>query len=178
MADRDWKNVSTDTILNFEGPQTAEIARFNRILQHRATESMNGLSTTIYRASQLAADKNDQVISRFDAAVTKVDEAMGKFDETANAMIAKADDAIAKIDETARAAITKADEAIAKAEQADLSQRKQQMAMTLLTITLRVHGGLYLHQRLGGARDERGKQNPGSSCCSCEGASKRSTRRE
>jgi hypothetical protein len=64
MADRNWENISIDTMLNFEGPQTAEIARFDRILRHRTIEATNGLSTTIYRASQLAQEKADEAIKK------------------------------------------------------------------------------------------------------------------
>jgi len=36
---RDWRNVSTDEILNFVGSQTNTIARYERIMQQRSIES-------------------------------------------------------------------------------------------------------------------------------------------
>jgi hypothetical protein len=81
---KDWKEISIDDILNFDGPQTAEIARYERIMQHRTIEAMNGLSgrldsvveklvgvmETIHRVGQLAQEKADQAIQAADKAST------------------------------------------------------------------------------------------------------------
>jgi len=55
---KDWKEVSDDEILNFEGSQTAFMARYERIMQKRSTDAviglrdkLVGLMETIYRAS-------------------------------------------------------------------------------------------------------------------------------
>ena len=56
---KDWKEIDTDEVLNFEGPQTAQIARYERIMQQRNVEAttllkdkVTGLAETLYRASQ------------------------------------------------------------------------------------------------------------------------------
>lgn len=63
---KDWKEIDTDEVLNFEGPQTAQIARYERIMQQRNIEATNllkdkvtGLTETIYRASQGIQEKYD-----------------------------------------------------------------------------------------------------------------------
>jgi hypothetical protein len=103
----DWREIPIDTVLNSETANTAEIGRYNRILQHLSAEATNGLvkqlqgvSQTIYRASQLAEARAEKVIPKMDLAITK------------------------------------ADEAIEKAAQAATAQARQQRAMKWLTITL------------------------------------------
>jgi hypothetical protein len=39
---RHWRDFTDDELLNFDGPQTAEIARYDRILQKHATEACLG----------------------------------------------------------------------------------------------------------------------------------------
>ena len=63
---KDWKEIDTEELLNFEEPQTAQIARYERIMQQRNIEAINllkdkvtGLTETIYRASQGIQQKYD-----------------------------------------------------------------------------------------------------------------------
>ena len=37
---KDRRELTTDEVLNFDGPQTAEIARYERIMQHKTAEAM------------------------------------------------------------------------------------------------------------------------------------------
>jgi hypothetical protein len=37
---KDWKEITNDDLLNFDGPQTAEIARYERILRQRTVEAL------------------------------------------------------------------------------------------------------------------------------------------
>ena len=69
----DWKELSTDTILNFDGSQTAIMARYERIMQQRSTEAViglrdkvTGLMETIYRASQGLQEKTDKLLDLYD----------------------------------------------------------------------------------------------------------------
>jgi hypothetical protein len=89
---QDWREVQIDTVLNNETANTAEIARYNRILQHRNSEAttqlakqMHSVAETIYRASQLAEDRAAKVIPKIDVAISKADEAIGKAAEAASA---------------------------------------------------------------------------------------------
>lgn len=80
--------VTLNDLLDYDRPETAVIARYQRIMQHRTNEAMNGLSnrldnvilklegvmTTIHRVGQLAQDKADQAIQ----AAEKAREAQGK----------------------------------------------------------------------------------------------------
>jgi len=70
---KDWKEVSDDEILNFEGSQTAFMARYERIMQKRSTDAviglrdkLVGLMETIYRASLGLQDKADKLHELYD----------------------------------------------------------------------------------------------------------------
>ena len=61
---KDWKEISTDEILNFDGTSTADIARYDRIMKQRDIEAtnqlkaeVNELTETISKASQGAQEK-------------------------------------------------------------------------------------------------------------------------
>ncbi len=75
---RDWKDISIETVLNNETANTAEMGRYDRILQHRSTEATNGLANrlqgvieTIYNASQLAEKRAEKVLPKMDVAISK-----------------------------------------------------------------------------------------------------------
>lgn len=71
-----YDHIEVTEILSYEGAETAKIARYERIMQHRTIEAMNGLSNrmdtvvdkldgvanTIYRTGQLAQDKANEAI--------------------------------------------------------------------------------------------------------------------
>lgn len=70
---KDWKEISNDEILNFDGSQTAIMARYERIMQQRSTEAeiglsdkVTGLMETIYRASQGIQEKTDKLLDLYD----------------------------------------------------------------------------------------------------------------
>jgi hypothetical protein len=70
---RNWQDITDDEILNFDGPQTAEIARYERIMQKRAIDAMlslkdrlTGLGDTIYRMHQGLKDKADEVFKVYE----------------------------------------------------------------------------------------------------------------
>lgn len=72
---KDWKDITDDEILNFAGPQTADIARLDRILQKRSTDAvlqlrdkLTGLIETIYRASQGLEEKAKEVMNQYKSA--------------------------------------------------------------------------------------------------------------
>jgi hypothetical protein len=67
---KDWRQISDEEILNFDGPQTAEIARYERIMRQRSVEAtrslrdgLAGLMETIYRASQLLKERADALLN-------------------------------------------------------------------------------------------------------------------
>lgn len=37
---KDWKEISDDELLNFDGPQTAEIARYDRIMSKKTVDAL------------------------------------------------------------------------------------------------------------------------------------------
>lgn len=68
-----WQDITDDDILNFEGPQTAEIARYERIMQKRAIDAMlglkghvTGLGVTIYTMHQGLKDKADEAFKLYE----------------------------------------------------------------------------------------------------------------
>ena len=78
---KDWKEFSNDEILNFDGSQTAIMARYERIMQQHSTEAViglrdkvTGLMETIYRASQGIQEKTDKLLelyNRFSASQSR-----------------------------------------------------------------------------------------------------------
>jgi len=69
---KDWKEISNDEILNFDGSQTAIMARYERIMQQRSTDAViglrdriTGLMETIYRASQGIQEKTDKLLELY-----------------------------------------------------------------------------------------------------------------
>ena len=65
---KDWKEIPDDEILNFEGADTAKMARYERIMQKKSIDAvlglrdkLVGLMDTIYRASQGLKEKTDQL---------------------------------------------------------------------------------------------------------------------
>ena len=70
---KDWKEISNDEILNFDGSQTAIMARYERIMQQRSIDALTGLRDkvtglmeTIYRASQGIQEKTDRLLELYD----------------------------------------------------------------------------------------------------------------
>ena len=70
---QDWKDLPEDDLLNFEGTNTALMARYERIMQKRSTDAVLGLSEklaglmeTMYRASQGLQEKADKLHQLFD----------------------------------------------------------------------------------------------------------------
>ncbi len=69
---KDWRDIADDEILNFEGTQTAIIARFERIMQKKSIDSLQGLRDNltglmeaIHRASQGLQAKTDELINLY-----------------------------------------------------------------------------------------------------------------
>ena len=70
---KDWKDITVDEILNFEGSQTAFMARYERIMQQRSIEAVDGLRDkitglmeTIYRSSQALQERVDKLNDLYD----------------------------------------------------------------------------------------------------------------
>lgn len=70
---KDWKDITNDEMLNFDGSQTAIMARYERIMQQRSTEAVTGLRDkvtglmeTIYRATQGLQEKTDKLLELYD----------------------------------------------------------------------------------------------------------------
>jgi len=106
---KDYKASSDEELLNYEEPNTAQVSRYARIMQHRSNEAtmqlakqLRGVTETVYRASQGPQEKASELLS-------KIDEARAI-----------------------------ADAAIVAAEAAAVEQRKQQRTVTLLTVALAV----------------------------------------
>lgn len=81
---KDFNDIDVRDILNYDHAETAVIARYERIMQHRTIEAMNGLSgrldgvveklvgvmETIHRVGQLAQEKADKAIQAANTATT------------------------------------------------------------------------------------------------------------
>lgn len=57
---KDWKEITDDEVLNFDGPQTAEIARYDRIMRKRTVEALMQVWMGLFdvkKSLHLASDK-------------------------------------------------------------------------------------------------------------------------
>lgn len=54
-----WSDIDIDAILDYKGASTADIARYNRIMIHRLTDQINGLSHEVLTAKRIISDKAD-----------------------------------------------------------------------------------------------------------------------
>jgi len=75
-----WMSVTDEEILDFDGGQTGTMARYERIMQHRShvelrnlAHMLQGVMQSVHRASLLVGEKAD-------AAITKADEAIARYD--------------------------------------------------------------------------------------------------
>jgi hypothetical protein len=66
---RPYDEIKVDEILNYDDAHTGTMSRYDRIMQHRAIEAMNGLSMqlngvieTIHRTGQLAQEKANEAM--------------------------------------------------------------------------------------------------------------------
>ena len=70
---KDWKEISADDMLNFDDAHTGTMARFDRIMQQKSIDTIDGLREkivglmeTIYRASQALQEKADNLGKQID----------------------------------------------------------------------------------------------------------------
>jgi hypothetical protein len=82
---RSWKEIPVDLVLDDETANTAEMARYERIMQHRSTQATIGLTDTIRRAAEVAEEKSKILVSKLDIAISKADDAINRADAAATA---------------------------------------------------------------------------------------------
>ena len=77
-----YTDIPIEEILDWEGPDTAKISRYERIMQHRTNEAMNGLSNRlegvigkIEDSAQTIQTASERMIQRADAAIGRADAA-------------------------------------------------------------------------------------------------------
>lgn len=80
MPPRHHTEISLEEALNYEGPNTALMDRYNRIVQAHAIKSMGrladglvGVMETIHRGAQLAAEKAEAAMKKADDAIKSAD---------------------------------------------------------------------------------------------------------
>jgi len=59
---KDWKELSDDDILNFDGPQTAEIARLERIMRHREAVALKELRGELRQLADRVGTSTDRFV--------------------------------------------------------------------------------------------------------------------
>jgi len=68
---KDWSKISDEELLNFDGPQTATIAQYERIMQKRTVDALmdvRGGLHDVKTATNLLADKLDKRLAEVDRA--------------------------------------------------------------------------------------------------------------
>lgn len=114
-------DIDVTEILDYEGAETAKIARYERIMQHRTIEAMNGLSL------------------RLDGIVTELNDATSNLKVVATQL----NGVTQTIYRVGQLAQEKVDEAIKAAADAGKAQGRQQLAMVGLTVALVLCTGVY-----------------------------------
>jgi hypothetical protein len=83
------KEIDTDEILNFEGPQTNIIARYERIMRHREIEVMGDVSAklfdlkrTIHQSSENLNDKITEFNETIQHASENLNDKITEFDKS------------------------------------------------------------------------------------------------
>ncbi|MBA3030314.1 MAG: hypothetical protein FP816_16095 [Desulfobacteraceae bacterium] len=86
-----WSKIEIDEILDFNGGAASDIAKYDRIMQHYLTESVNvlsqklvGVMETIYKAHQSVDEKADELQKTF-REIT--DKQINAYEENANRLI-------------------------------------------------------------------------------------------
>jgi hypothetical protein len=128
---KDWKDISVDEMLNFQGPQTAEIERYRRILEHRSTLAMNDLS------------------DRLKGVMQQMHRSTGQFSD-------KADEFKRTVQDSAAQISTKADDLRRSYERIADAQGRQQLATLILSCVVAGATMLYTYitwQDVKAARD-------------------------
>ncbi len=83
---KDWKELSDDEILNFDGPQTAEIARYERIMQKRNSDALMEVRAGLFdvkKAMHIVTDKIDARLASAEAAQRVAAESQTKLQRAA-----------------------------------------------------------------------------------------------
>jgi hypothetical protein len=72
---KSWKQITDDEILDYDDAHTGQVARYERIMQHRSNVEMHNLSRmlqgvmeTIHTTAQLVSDKADVAMQKYDEA--------------------------------------------------------------------------------------------------------------
>jgi hypothetical protein len=80
---KDYKAFSDEELLNYEDANTAQMSRYGRIMQHRANEAahqlakqLNGVTVTLYRASEGAQEKAAALLAKIDEGIARADAAI------------------------------------------------------------------------------------------------------
>ena len=86
---KDWKDIEIDEILNFDGPQTGQMARYDRIMRQREIEVMGDVSAKLFdlkRTIHQSGENLDNKITEFNETINRSSESLNKkiaeFDES------------------------------------------------------------------------------------------------
>lgn len=71
---KDWKEITTDELLNFDGPQTAEIARLDRIIQHRTSESLKEFQSELSSTANRIGHSTDRMVGVGNRLIKTIEE--------------------------------------------------------------------------------------------------------
>jgi hypothetical protein len=62
---KDWKEISDDELLNFNGPQTAEIARYQRIMEQKTFTALMDVRAGLFDVKRSMHVVTDKLVERF-----------------------------------------------------------------------------------------------------------------
>ncbi len=62
---KDWKEISDDELLNFNGPQTAEIARYQRIMEQKTFTALMEVRAGLFDVKRSMHVVTDKLVDRF-----------------------------------------------------------------------------------------------------------------
>ena len=120
-----WTEYTEDELLNFDGPQTADLARCHRIMQKHSIDAMLGLKDCLTGLSQTIHNMHQGLKDEADAGILALTGVGNRLTELSD-----------NIDLMYEGLTEKADEAFKVYEHKSRAQEKQQKAIRWLTIIL------------------------------------------
>ena len=71
---KDWKEISDDDLLNFDGANTGQMAKYERIMQKRSQEALHQTQKEIWNLSSRIDTSTDRLVGVGNKLIQKIEE--------------------------------------------------------------------------------------------------------
>jgi len=128
---KDWKEIDTDEILNFERPHTGIMARYERIMRQREIEAMGNVSAKLFDLKRTIHQSSENLYEK----IAELDETIQNASDNLNNNITEFNETIQNAGNNLNDKIT----------EFDRSQRWLQWVTIALTIAIAVSAICYTY---------------------------------